>query len=104
MLSSHYRGMESHLALMGEPRGVSLVAMGSFQFFSICDDEFRDLFMLPQGSHTSFLVVRGTSGFLSSHCRGIWPHLDLRWETQGSSPVVTVILGFLSSFIRGVSH
>ena len=31
-----------HLVLIGETRGVSLVAEGSFEFLSICDDEFRD--------------------------------------------------------------
>ena len=46
--------------------------------------------------------MRGTSGFLSSHFRGIGHHLRLRKETQGTSPVATGILGLLSSFIRGV--
>ena len=30
------------------------------------------------------------------------PHLKLRWETQGSSPVVTGISGFLLWFNSGV--
>ena len=54
------------------------------------------------GSQVSFKVVRGTSGFLSSHFRGIGHHLRLRKETQGTSPVATGILGLLSSLIRGV--
>ena len=30
--------------------------------------------------------MRGLSGFLSSWCRRLGPHLELTWETQGSSP------------------
>jgi len=30
------------------------------------------------------------------------PHLELRWETQGSSPAATGISGFLPWFNRGV--
>ena len=104
LLSSHCRGMGSHLALMGETRGVSLVAAGSFEFLLICNGEFREPLVLPQGSRASFLIARGTSGFFSSRCRGIGPHLDLMQVTQGSSLVATVILGFLLSFIRGVRH
>ena len=94
----------SHLALIGETSGVLLVAKGSFEFLSICDGEFREPLVLPQGSRASFLIERGTSGFLSSSCRGIGPHLDWRRKTQGSSLVEKVILGFLLNFIRGVRH
>ena len=104
LLSSHCRGMGSHLALMGETRGVSLVAAGSFEFLLICNGEFREPLVLPQGSRASFLIARGTSGFFSSRCRGIGPHLDLMQVTQGSSLVVKEILGFLLSLIRGVRH
>ena len=37
-----------------------------------------------------------------SRCRRIGPHLELRPETQGSYPIKTGILGFLSDFNRGV--
>ena len=53
--------------------------------------------MLPQGSQASFQVARGNTGFLSSHCRGIGPHLELRQGAQVSSPVATGISVFLSS-------
>ena len=59
--------------------------------------------MLLQVSQASFQVPRVTSGFLSSCCREIGLHLELRRETQGSSQVETGISGFLSSFKRGVS-
>ena len=57
---------------------------------------------LPQESQFSIQVERGLSGFLSSRFSGIWPHLGLRPEPQGSSPVLTWILGFLWSVNRGV--
>ena len=50
----------------------------------------------------SIRVARGFSGFLSSRCRGIGPHLELRPEPQGASSVLTWISGFLWSFNRGV--
>ena len=53
-------------------------------------------------SQFSIQVERGLSGFLSSRFSGIWPHLGLRPEPQGSSPVLTWISGFLWSFNRGV--
>ena len=57
--------------------------------------------MLPQGSHVSFQVVRVCTGLLLSLCGRIGPHLELRQETQGYSPVSTGISGFLSCFNRG---
>ena len=47
---------------------------------------------VQQGSQTSIHVVRGYSGFHSSHCRETWPHLKMRRRTQGCSPLATGIL------------
>ena len=58
--------------------------------------------MLPQGNQVSFKVVRGTSGFLWSRCRGMGPHLEFSGETQGFFKVVTGVSVFLSSFNLGV--
>ena len=41
-------------------------------------------------------------GFLCNPCRGIWPHLELRLESQGSSAVLTWISGFHWSWNRGL--
>ena len=41
--------------------------------------------------------AREMSGFLSTWIRGMGPHREMRWGTQGSSPVVMGKLGFLSS-------
>ena len=69
---------------------------------SSCDGELSESLILFLGSHESFGAVRGLSGFVSSCCRGLGPHLELRQETQGSSPVLTWILGFLWRFHWGV--
>ena len=49
----------------------------------------------------SFLVARGTSGFLSTRYRRIRLNLKLKRETHVFSPFVTGISGFLLSFNRG---
>ena len=67
-----------------------------------CDKDLTELRELPQGSQSSFPVVRGDSGFLSRCFRGIGPHLELRHETRGSSRVVTGIWGNISSCKKGV--
>ena len=77
-----------HLELRWETHGSSPVATGISGFLLSCDEDLREPFGLPQGSQGSFLVERGTSGFLSSHCMGIGPHLMLRHETPLSSRVV----------------
>ena len=66
--------------------------VGNSGFLSSCDRDLREPLILPQGSQASFQVARGTTGFFSSGCWGIWPHLELRQETRGSSPVVTGIM------------
>ena len=103
-LSSQCRGMGPHLAFMGESHGVPLVAAGSIEFLSSWDGDFREPLMLPQGRQASIHIARGTLELLLSHRRRLGLHRELRQETQGSSPVGTVILGFLSSFIKGVRH
>ena len=69
-----------------------------------CDRDLTEPLILSLASQESFRVVRGLSGFLSSWCRGLGPHPELRLETQDSSPVLTWISGFLWRFPWGVSH
>ena len=73
-------------------------------FPSSCHGDLREPLMLSLGSQESFRGVRGLSGFLLSWCRGLGPHLELRWETQGSSPALTGISGFLQRLPWGVRH
>ena len=98
MLSKRCRRKGPHLALTGESRGLSRVAVGGLGFLSLYHGELREPLMFPQGSQVSIRVVRGLSGFLWSWCRQLGPHLKLRWETQGSSPALTGILGSLWRF------
>ena len=47
--------------------------------------DLRKSLMLPQESPVTMPVVRGFSGFLSSRCRDLGSHLELRLEPQSSS-------------------
>ena len=71
---------------------------------SSCHGDLREPLMLSLRSQESFRVVRGLSGFLSSWCRRLGPHLQLRQETQGSSPALTAISASLWRFPWGVRH
>ena len=87
-LSSHCRGLGPHLEL-NQKLQVPLELHGNL----------RDPLVFPLGSQVSFRAARGSAGLLSSNCRGIGPHLKMRWEhralhqlcqvTWGSSRVVT---------------
>ena len=90
-LSRHCSGKGLHLTFGGESPGVSRVVAGNLGFLSSCNQDLKPV-----------RVARGLLGFLSSQCRGIGPHLKLRPEPQGSSPVLTWISGFLWSFNRKV--
>ena len=63
------------------PQGPTRVASGKSSLHSSCE---------------------GPLGIPLQSVRGIGPHLELRLEPQGASPVLTWISGFLWSFNRGV--
>ena len=48
-------------------------------------------------------LLGGLSGFLSCRCRGLRPCVESGPEPEGSSPVLTWILGYFWSLPRGVS-
>ena len=83
---------------------------GGMSCFSSCGQKLWVCLELQQEPLGTSHVSSGKSGLLSSlkghlrfllsHCRGISPHLQLRRESQFSTPVAIGILGFLSSFIR----
>ena len=79
----------------GRMVGGVVVAVG---LLSMCHGDLRDQLLFPQRIQVSFQVVRGPSGFLSSHCPRIGSCLEFSRETQCSSPVETGISGFLSRF------
>ena len=57
---------------------------------------------LSKGQSTCALL-RGLSGFLSRRCRGLRPCVESVPEPEDSSPVLTWILGYFWSLLRGVS-
>ena len=93
-LSRHRSGKGPHPALRGVSLGVSRVAAVKLQFPSSYDGDLRDTLVWPQESPVSMRVARGLSGYLSTHCHGRVPHLELRPEPQGSSPVLAWISDF----------
>jgi len=90
---SHCRGIGPLLVFKGsiviflelwqEARGSSQIVTGT-----------SGKLVLPQGSQTSFHVVRVNLGFLSNHCSGIQRHLELRSQTRGSSRIAMGVSGF----------
>ena len=97
VLWSHGRGIRPQFAWKWESKGVSEFRQEVWVPSSFHGD-LREPLMLSLGSQESFRVVRGLSGILSSWCRQLGPHLEMRWETQGSSPVLTRISGSLWRF------
>ena len=57
---------------------------------------------MPMGRQEYCAVLRGFSGVHWVWCNGRGPHLELRWEPQGSSPFLTLITGSLQSWNRRV--
>ena len=69
---------------------------------STCDGDFRELLRVPMGSQEYCGVGSGLSGFHWVWCNGRGPHRDLKWEPQGSSPVLTWVSGCVCHFKQGV--
>ena len=98
MLSSPSRGIpkQGNRASICVEGGISRsfpICSRKLWFPSSCDGDLREFLMVPMGSQESFGVVRALSGFLWGRCNGRGPHLQLRREPQGSSPVLTWISG-----------
>ena len=58
--------------------------------------------MVPMGSQEYFGLQRILSGLHWDQSTGREPHLELRREPQGSSPVLTWISGCLCHFKQGL--
>ena len=97
-----HTGKWLHIALRGQSSNFSRVSAGNLVFLSNYNGDLRDPLVWPQEIPVSMRVARGLSGFLSSRCWGQGPHLELRPESQGYSPVLTLTSGLLWSFHRGV--
>ena len=58
--------------------------------------------MMPKGSQEYCGDGRGLSGLHWGRCNGRGPHLELRWEPQGSSPVLMWVSVCVCRFKQGV--
>ena len=95
-----HTGKWLHIALRGQSSNFSRVSAGNLVFLSNYNGDLRDPLVWPQESPVSMRVARSLSGFLSSQCRVLGPHLELRSEPQASSPVLTWNSEFRWSFNR----
>ena len=103
LLSSRLRGIYPHFTLEGgESHGFSQLVVGNSGFLSNCDDDVGEPLVLTQGSQASIRVTMRNLELLSCRCKRIRPHLELRYETWGTTAFATGFLRFLSSFNRGV--
>ena len=73
LISNCFRGIQTQV--MWETWDSSRIVTGILGFLSSCNGDVSEPLVLPQGSQASFGVSRGTSGFLSSCCREMRPHL-----------------------------
>ena len=95
--TSHEKRASSHLQ-----RRTSWFFSSYGRPLSSYDGDLRDPLVWPQERPVSTKVARRPLGFLSSQCRVLGPCLELRTETETSSPVLTWILRFLWSLHRRV--
>ena len=73
---------------------------GPTLFLSSGDGYVVELLELPQGCLVPIRDSKGKVGFLSRRLTGKGPHLPLRGESPGFSPVAPANMGFLSSYNR----
>ena len=69
---------------------------------STCDGDFRELFRVPMGRQEYCGVGMGLLVLHWVWCNGRVPLLELRWEHQGSSRVLTWVSGCVCLFKQGV--
>ena len=68
------------------------------------DLDLRDPLWWPQERPFPCELLGCLWGFLSRRCRGLRPCVESLPETEDSSPVLTWILRYFWSLLRGVSH
>ena len=99
-LSISLSGKGPQLALRGESPGSSLIAVG---FLLSYNGDLSYQLVTPLGGPVSTRVERVPSGFICGRCRGCGPQLELRPESECSSPGPTRTSGFLWRVHRRVS-
>ena len=83
--------------MKGKSCGFSEGLAGSLGLLSSCKKDLRVPLALPQGSQVSSRAEMGTLGFLSSHCRRNWPHLDSMFLSTGDRDLGVVFKVHLGS-------
>ena len=71
-------------------------------FLSSYDEDLRELLRVPMGNQVYCGVGRGLLVLHCVWCDGRGPHLELTRESQGSSPVLMWVSGFVCRFKQGV--
>ena len=66
------------------------------------DGDLRGPPFWPQERPVYMRIAKGLSGFVSSWCRGLSPHVEMMPESKDSSSVLRWILGYFWSLPRGV--
>ena len=100
LLCSQCRGIGPHLGAMGKTHGFSRVAAGNWCISSSYSWDAPSKLVFVQPRQDSCLVTRDNSGISSRLGRAVGMLLEVRWETEGTFPVATGILEFLSMFKR----
>ena len=70
---------------------------------STYEGDLRDTLWWPQESPVPIELLGGLSGFLSRRCRGLRSFVESVPKPEDSSPLLTWILGYFWSLLRGVS-
>ena len=92
------QGIGPHLAVRRKSHCFSQIAVATWVIISIYGGNGPSKLLFVQRHQVTCLVARDTSGFSSRLGKSTHTPLELRWDTQGSSPVALAILGFLSIF------
>ena len=100
LLCTQCRGIRPHLMARGKSHGFSRVAAGTWGAFSSYSGDDHSKLVFVQRHQDSCLVTRDTSGIFTRLVRAIRMLLEVRRETQCPFLVGTVILGFLSIFMK----
>ena len=100
LLCTRCRGIGPHLVAREKSHGFSQVAVCTCGIFSMYGRDDPSKLVFDQRRQDSCLVLSEKSGISSRLCRAVRMLHEVRLETKNTFLVATVILGFLSIFIK----